>query len=199
MIAAAARAALARIPPWAYWTLLAVLVVGGSYGLGRIHEARRGAAALATYKEKAAIQTVRIERIAGEVVVKTEIVYRDRIVKIKEQGAKIEKAIPDYVQPADDARFAVNAGFLRVIDGAWAGEVAGPASDSDREPSTIPLSAVAAVEVANATSCRAWREQALGWRNFYAGQQQAFNGAAGAWYQPTTTTEEKQDELLIER
>lgn len=179
---AAARAALARIPPWACWTLLAILVVGGSYGMGRIHEARRGATELAAYKEKAAIQPVRIERVAGEVVVKTEIVYRDRIVKIKEQGVKIEKVIPDYVQPADDARFAVNAGFLRVIDGAWAGEIAGPAGDSDRETSAIPLSAVAAVEVANATSCRAWREQSLGWRSFYAGQQQVFNGTVGDWY-----------------
>lgn len=176
-------AVLSRIPPWALWLLVAMLA-GGIYSLGRIHEARRGAAELAEYKEKASIQTVRIERLAGEVVVKTEIVYRDRIVKIKEQGAKIEKVIPDYVQPADDARFAVNVGFLRVIDGAWAGEIAGPSEDSDREPSAIPISEIAAVEVANATSCRAWREKALGLRSFYAGQQTVINGRAGDWYQP---------------
>ena len=69
----------------------------------------------------------------------------------------------------------------RVLDAAWSGDPAGPASDSDREPADVPLDAIAAAEVGNATSCRAWREQALGWREFYAGQQVAINGKAGAW------------------
>jgi hypothetical protein len=185
----AARAALSRIPLWVHWTLLALAVACASYGLGRIHEARIGAAALASYKEKAAIQTVRIEKGETVVVTKTEIQYRDRVQKIYVQGEKIEKAIPDYVQPADDARFAVNAGFLRVVDGAWAGEIAGPASDADREPSAIPISEIARTQAANATSCRAWRDKVLGWRNFYAEQQAVINGAAGDWYHPSTTEE----------
>lgn len=168
--------------PWAAGALAVVALTGGAYGLGRVHEARIGAAALASYKEGAAIQTVKIVKGETQVVIKTEIEYRDRIQKIYVEGKKIEQVIPDYVQPADDARFAVNAGFLRVIDAAWAGAAPGPAVDADREPAGVPLSAVASVEAGNATSCRAWREQALGWRSFYAGQQGVINGKVGDWY-----------------
>lgn len=188
----ALRAGAVVIPrwvPWAAGALALLAIVASSYGLGRVHEARIGAAALASYKEKAAIQTVKIVKGETQVVIKTEIKYRDRVQKIYVQGEQIEKAIPDYVQPADDARFAVNAGFLRVVDGAWAGEIAGPASDADREPSAIPISEIARTEAANATSCRAWRDKVIGWRAFYADQQVVINGAAGDWYHPSTTEE----------
>lgn len=76
---------------------------------------------------------------------------------------------------------------MRVLDAAWSGDPVGPASDSGREPAGVPLAAIAAIEAGNATSCRAWREQALGWRNFYAGQQVAINGKAGAWSEGMAT------------
>lgn len=175
-------AALARIPAWLVWVLAGLLVVGGAYHLGRTHEAKIAAAAMTAYKNAQVAQTVKIVKGETEVITKTEIVYRDRIQKIYLQGEQIEKIIPDYVQPADDVRFAVNAGFLRVIDAAWAGQPPGPTEDSDREPAGIPLSEIAAVEVGNATSCRVWREQVIGWRSFYAEQQRVINGAPGAWY-----------------
>jgi hypothetical protein len=180
----AAKAAGLALPAWAPWAAGALFIVAlgaGSYGLGRVHEARVGAAALADYKGKAALETVRIVKGEAEVVVKTETVYRDRIQKVYVQGAEIEKHITDYVQPADDARFGVNVGFVRNIDAAWSGVPVGPAEDTDREPAGIPLSEVAAVETGNATSCRVWREQALGWRAFYADQQVVINGKLGDW------------------
>jgi hypothetical protein len=179
-----ARAAGLAIPSWAPWAagaLAAIAIAGSFYGLGRVHEARIGADELASYKEKAGIQTVRIVKGETQVVIKTEIEYRDRIQKIYVQGAEIEKHITDYVQPVDDARFDVNVGFLRNIDAAWSGVPVGPAADSDREPAGIPLSEIASVETGNATSCRVWRQQALGWRTFYADQQVAINGRAGEW------------------
>lgn len=175
--------------PWAGGTLAALAIAASSYGLGRVHEARIGAAALASYKKDAAIQTARIVKGETQVVIKTEIEYRDRTRKIYVQGAEIEKHITDYVQPADDARFGVNAGFVRNIDAAWAGAAVGPAADSDREPAGVPLSDVAAVESGNITSCRAWRAQALGWREFYRRQQAVVNGTAGDWFHPPTTEE----------
>lgn len=190
----AARAAGFVMPGWAPWLaggVAALALLGGAYGLGRVQEARIGAAALADYKVAQAQQVVTKIVTQVKVVKEVETVVRDRIVKIYVQGAKIEKAIPDYVQPVDDARFAVNAGFLRIVDAAWTGSPPGPAVDSDREPAGVPLSAVAAVEAGNATSCRAWREQALGWRDFYAKQQVVFNGKAGDWYHPPPTEEEQ--------
>lgn len=183
----AARAAGVVIPAWAPWAAGALLVaaaVGSAYGLGRVHEARIGADALAAYKGAEAVQAVKIVERQAEVKIVVQTKYVDRIQKIYVQGATIETNIPTYIQPADVERFAVNAGFVRVVDAAWTGESVGPASDLDREPAGIPLDEVAATQIGNATACRAWREQALGWREFYAGQQVAINGKAGEWWSP---------------
>lgn len=183
MNAIATRLAALRgvvLPVYVKWIAAAVLLAT-VYGVGRLHEARRGADAMSDYQAKQAAQTVRVIERQAKVVTVTETKYRDRIKTVYVQGEKIESSIPTYVQPVDIGRFSVNAGFVRVLDAAWAGDPAGPAGDPDREPASIPLDEVAAVEVHNATSCRAWREQALGWRDFYARQQVAVNGKAGTW------------------
>jgi hypothetical protein len=111
--------------------------------------------------------------------------YVDRIQTIYQQGAQVEDRIPEVLTPDVDRKLPLPAGFVRVLDAAWTGDPVGPAVDSDGEPASVPPSVVAANEAANATSCRAWREQALGWREFYAGQQLAVNGRAGDWYHPS--------------
>ena len=166
------------------WLVGEILSCVASYSLGRVQEARIGAAELAEYKASEIKQSAAIVQAEVQVVTKTEIVYRDRIQKIYVEGKKIELSIPAYVRPADDITFAVNAGFLRVLDSAWSGAAAGPTEDSDREPAGVPLSEIAGVEVDNATSCRAWRSQVTGWKQFYAEQQLAVNGQAGAWFVP---------------
>ncbi len=177
---AAKRAAGVAMPAWAPWAAAALAVALG-YGTGRLHEARIGAAVLVKYQQAQLAKTVRIIEKQIEVRTVVETKYVDRIKKIYVQGETIEKHIPTYITAADTARFGVNAGFVRIIDAAWSGEPVGPATDSDREPAAIPLDEVAAVETGNATSCRVWREQALGWREFYAKQQVAINGKAGEW------------------
>lgn len=181
---AAKRVAGLALPSWAPWAagaLAIAAVVAGSYGMGRVHEARIGAAALAEYKSKQVVQTAKIEVAQAEVKTIVQIKYVDRIKKIYVQGAIIENDIPRYITPADSDRFGVNAGFVRVVDAAWTGEAVGPELSSDRESASISLDDVAAVQVGNATSCRVWREQAYGWRDFYARQQVAINGKAGEW------------------
>jgi hypothetical protein len=84
-----------------------------------------------------------------------------------------------YVTPGDDTSFGVNAGFVRIYNAAWSGDDPGPASDFDREPAGISLSEIAEADAHNATSCRAWREQALSWREFYANLK-AITDAAGS-------------------
>lgn len=168
------------LPAYVKW-IAAGALLAASYGVGRLQEARRGADAMTEYLAKQASQTVRIAQQQAKVVTVTETKYRDRIQTVYLQGEKIESSIPTYVQPVDTGRFAVNTGFIRLLDAAWAGDVVGPAVDSDREPAGVPLDEVASAQVDNATSCRAWREQALGWREFYARQQVAINGKAGAW------------------
>ena len=148
---------LARVPAWAYWFIAYLAALGASYYLGYSQEAHRAAQRMAEYKNQQVAAAQVIVQKEVQVVTKTETVYRDRIQKIYIQGAQIEKLVTTFVQPADDARFSVNAGFVRIIDAAWAGAPDGPAFDSDREPASITVSAIAAVEAGNATSCLAWR------------------------------------------
>ncbi len=168
------------LPWWAKWAALAFLLAA-VYGTGRLHEARRGQELHADYVAEQAKQASVIIRKQVVVVTKVEIEYRDRIKKIYIQGEQIEKVIPQFITAADTGRFAVNAGFVRVVDAAWSGDAVGSAADSDREPAGVPLDDVAAVQAANANSCRIWREQVYGWRDFYAKQQVVINGKAGDW------------------
>lgn len=174
------RARAVVLPGWVRWAALGVLLLV-VYGAGRLHEARRGADAMLDYVNAQVTASQRIARAQTKVVTVTETVYRDRIQKIYVQGEQIENRIPDILPPDIDRRLPLPAGFVRILDAAWAGDAVGPASDSDGKPASVPASLVAANEAANATSCRAWREKVFGWREFYAKQQIAINGKAGDW------------------
>lgn len=164
------------VPAWARWTAIAALALT-CYGSGRLQEARRA-------QDQVAEKVVTLVRTQVQTVTKVETIYKDRVQKIYVQEKNLESLVPSVVPPAVDEHFAIPAGFLRLAAAGWSGATAGPASDADAEPSTVPFSELAAAEISNATSCRVWREQALGWRDFYARQQVTFNGRAGDWYQP---------------
>jgi hypothetical protein len=161
-------------PWWARW--LCIAAAGAAlYALGMLQGERTAGQAHVDYVAAQAGRTVAIVKAQEKVVVQTEIKYRDRIKTVYVKGEEIEKLVPVYVTPADDGRFGVNAGFVRSYNAAWAGEPAGSAVDADREPAGIPLSEVAEADAHNATACLAWREQALGWREFYEGLKAATN------------------------
>lgn len=154
------------LPQWSTW-LVAAVAGAALYVLGMLHGERAAGQQHVDYITAQAARSVVIAKAQAQVVVRTEIKYRDRIRTVFVKGAEIEKLVPVYVTRADDERFGVNAGFVRSYNAAWAGEPAGAADDADREPAGIPLSEVAETDAFNATACRAWREQALGWREFY--------------------------------
>lgn len=138
------------------------------YVLGMLQGERVAGQAHIDYVTAQAARSMAIVKSQEKVVVQTEIKYRDRIKTVYVKGDEIEKLVTVYVTRDDDDRFGVNAGFVRSYNAAWAGEPAGATVDADREPAGIPLSEVAEADAHNATACRAWREQALGWREFYA-------------------------------
>lgn len=154
------------IPPWAKWAALAMMLAG-MYLFGRGDGKAIKAAELDSYKTELALATVALVQAHGEVVKVTEIEYRDRIKTIYTKGDTITKEVPVYVTTADNAHCTINAGFVRVQSAAWTGEPAGPAGESDREPAGISLAQVAEADAFNATSCRAWREKAIGLEQFY--------------------------------
>jgi hypothetical protein len=164
----------AVLPCWARWlALLSILAVFGTicYNKGKQAEGEKHLA----YVEKQARQTDKIVKAQQVIVTQTQIKYVDRINTIYVKGEEVEKQVPIYITEVDNARFVVNAGFVRLYDAAWTGEAAGPAADSDREPAGVSLAQVAEVDIFNATSCRAWREIALGLREHYTRLQAVTN------------------------
>lgn len=158
--------------------LAGALAVAVVFGLGVMQGERVAGQQHVAYVAAQAAQSVKIAQAQAKVVVQTEIKYRDRIQKVYVKGNEIEKQVPVYVTAADNLRYGVNVGFVRSYNAAWSGDVAGPAAESDREPAGIPLADIAETDAANATSCRAWREQAIGMREFYEQMKASTNNLA---------------------
>lgn len=160
------------LPWWARWLTYA-LMMAVLLCLGEMDGQRRAGQRHVDYVTAQAVRTVVIGQAQTKVVMQTEIKYRDRIQKIYLKGEVIEKQVPVYVTRADDAVYGVNVGFVREYNAAWSGDDPGPAAESDRGAAGIPLSTVAEVNAYNATSCLAWREQALGLKEFYGNLKKA--------------------------
>lgn len=175
LILAAAWKALRALPAWLWGFLLAVAVAASLIFVGDQHGARRVRAEWVVETERRSEADREAARADKAIVANAEIVYRDRIKKIYVKGDEIEKQVPIYITEIDSSRFTVNAGFVRLYDAAWSGESAGPAAESDREPAGVSLAQVAETDAFNATACRAWREIALGQRQFYDELRSAHN------------------------
>ena len=164
----------AVMPAWARWLIIGLLVAV-VFMSGQMRGERIAGERHIKYVTAQSLQTTKITQAQAKVVIQTEIKYRDRIQKIYVQGAEIEKQVPVYVTQVDNDRCSINAGFVRVYNATWAGDAAGAAAESDRESSGISVVEVAETNASNATACRAWREQALGWREFYQNLKSATN------------------------
>ena len=160
------------LPTPARWIAIAGIAVA-VYLLGVLQGERTAGQKHLDYVEAQAVRSVAVVKRQAEVVVRTEIKYRDRIKTVYVKGEEIEKQVPILVSPADDLQPGVSVGFVRSYNAAWSGEPAGSAASTDRDPAGVPLAEVAETDAHNGTTCRAWRELALGLREFYLGQQSA--------------------------
>lgn len=154
------------LPTWAKWAALAAAAVA-LYAFGRLDGARIEGAKHSDYVAGQAGKATQIQQARERVVTKVEIQYRDRIQVVREKGETIVKEVPVYVSAETDSRFPVPRGFVRVHDAAAAGEPAGPAAESDGEASPVVASAAAKTIAGNYAECRRWREQVIGWQDFY--------------------------------
>lgn len=165
--------AVTQFVPW-YVRVMVVLALGlASYRAGMLHGERVAGQAHIDYISAQAAQSVKVAQAQAKIVIEVQVKYVDRIKTIYKQGETIEKQVPIYVTAADDSACTINTGFVRVHDAAWVGEPTGAAASTDREPAGVPLAEVAETTAFNATACRAWREQALGLREFYKKMQAA--------------------------
>lgn len=164
------------IPPWAKWVAAAVGVAGvaaAAYAYGRADgqaiEERKHLAYVAQQSDKKAD----IMEKDSKTIVKTEIVYRDRIQTIKEKGDVVIKEVPVFVRESDNQQCRINIGFVRAHRASTTGAPAGPAAESDREASGINLDTVAAIDAENNKNHRICREQVIGWQQFYRELQES--------------------------
>lgn len=156
----------ATLPIWARLGFLGLISVV-IFGLGVMYGDERTGQKHIDYITHQAAATVKLVRAQQVVVTKVETKYRDRIKTIYLNGDDIEKSVRDYISPAANAACTINLGFVRVHDAAWTSTVTGAASESDGEPTGISLAETAETTAHNAKACLAWREQALGWREYY--------------------------------
>ena len=162
------------LSPIAKWVVIAIAMAGVA-AFGWVQGADYEGSKHDDYVLRQASQTVAIAARQAKVVTETETIYKDRIIKIYEKGETNEKETSTYVTADDSAACVVNSGFVRHHDSAWSSNSAGPATVDDREPSGISLTTVAETNAFNATTCLAWREQALGLREFYTKLQAVTN------------------------
>lgn len=158
------------LPPIVKYAVAAA-VAAVLYVLGMLHGERAAGEEHLEYVQAQASRSVVIAKRQAEVVVRTEVKFRDRIKTIYVKGEEIEKQVAVLVSPADDLQPGVSVGFVRSYNASWSGDPAGLGTESDRDPAGIPLAEVAEVDAHNAKACRAWRELALGLRESYLSQQ----------------------------
>lgn len=158
----------AALPLWARLGFLGMFSLV-MFGLGVMHGDKRTGQIHLDYIAKQSAASIKLARAQQVVVNKTEIKYRDRIQTIYLNGDEIEKSVRNYISPAANAACTINLGFVRVHDAAWTSTAAGAASELDAEPASVSITETAETTAHNAKACLAWREQALGWREFYAG------------------------------
>jgi len=150
-----------------------LVVTAAIFATGWVKGNEHGTQKLTEYISQQAVQTVRLADARFRVVTQTEVKYRTRIKQVEVKGATIIKEIPVYVTPTDDATYPVPVGFVRNYTAAWSNTAAGPAAESDRRPSGVPLSVVGQADAANALSCRVYKEQRDGLIEFYHNLQGA--------------------------
>ncbi len=162
-------------PPWIKWAAIAVAMAGAA-AFGWVQGADHEGTKHDEFILKQASRTVAIGTRQTKVVIETETKYVDRFKTVYKQGDTIEKYVPTYIAAADNAACSINAGFLRIHDAAWTGQDPGPATESDHTAGGISLAQVAETNAVNATTCRAWREKAIGLEEFYEKLKTATNG-----------------------
>jgi len=156
----------------AKWGVIALLVSAFA-GFFWVKGNEHGTQKLIDYQAAQAIATIKLAEARIKIVTQVQTVYRDRIHEVLVKGDTITKEVPIYVTKADDAGCTIPLGFVRNFNAAWANTPAGPAAESDRAASGVPLSTVAEVDSSNASSCLVYKTQRDGLIEFYRKLQDA--------------------------
>lgn len=159
-----------------YWpqivgVLAVLLIVGGTYRAGVVHERDRQALAAAQQRDLRLRVEERLRAETDRLAADLEAARAQRQIVTR----TIIREVPRYVrEPAPQCADAgLHAGGFRVLhDAAAAGVVPDPARVADAP--AVGAAAAAGTIVDNYAACLDWRAQVIGWQQWYstvAGQQ----------------------------
>lgn len=121
--------------------------------------------------EKAAVEMALADKeVKFNTVIQTEYVFKDRVQKVYVKGEDIIHEIPMYIRETVEKACpqGLPNGFVRVHDSAASNNSAGPAADTDADPSGVTLAKAGEVIARNYRSYNVCREQVIGWKAYYA-------------------------------
>lgn len=153
-----------------YWPHLAgalavLLILGGTYRAGVVHERDRQALAAAQQRDLRLRVEERLRAETDRLAADLEAARAQRQVVTR----TITREVPRYVrEPAPQCADAgLHAGGFRVLhDAAAAGVVPDPARVADAP--AVGASAAAAAIADNYSACLDWRAQVIGWQQWYS-------------------------------
>lgn len=161
--------AVAKKIPLSVWITLGVSV---AWALSMVYAIHHGKSIVQTEwdasveRGKEAVAQLKDRQVSVNMIVDT--VVKERVVTIKEKARVIEKEIPVFVP---EYRDNLSGGFRLLYDAA--------ATNTIPDRAGIPLAAPVAVgDVASTTNrnfeqCHIWREQLIGWQDWYHRQRKA--------------------------
>lgn len=171
---------LSAVVGWkGYVLVLAVGIAIGTGGTWKVRDWMAAEAALKAAKSDLRAARIVVERTQGaaQITQGVSASVDQRQAQTRTVYRTITERIPVYVTPEIDRAFAVPYGFVRLHDAAAVR--AAPAlpdgtGQPDDAPSDVALSAVAGTVVDNYGQCYAWRDQLIGWQDWYRQQQAAW-------------------------
>ena len=144
---------------WPYRLLaliaLAIALLGFGWVKGAAHVQAQWDAAI----QQQSLQVAARRQKQAEATVKVVTQYVDRVRVVREKGDTLIKEVPVYVPVEADTACTIHRGFVRLHDAAAAGELPGPAGDTDAAAAGIALSDVAGTVAANYQTCHENAEQ----------------------------------------
>ena len=158
---------------WPYRLLaliaLAIALLGFGWVKGGAHVQAQWDAAI----QQKSVQVGARRQKQAEVTVKVVTQYVDRVRVVREKGDTLIKEVPVYVPVEADTACTIHRGFVRLHDAAAAGELPGPAGDTDAAAAGVALSAVAGTVVDNYQTCHENAEQLRALQAWVSGMRAA--------------------------
>lgn len=152
--------------PWQLWLLAGVLLSFWLYGKWQFEQGQQDVQDRWNISIEEGKKLLKeLEGKTGKVNTVIETKYVDRIKVVHEKAKTIIKEIPVYI-PVDSPDLP--SGFRVLHDAAAASEV--PDRSRITTAATVPVATATETIVTNYETCHQWREQVLGWQEWYREQ-----------------------------